>query len=68
MLFQLPSLHQSEDWKLKGTKKKGLRFLSVCLIGACEAVVVPWHYNHIHCRTISENDRDCLFNTTIMYK
>jgi len=35
------------------------------LITACKAVFVPWHYNHIHCRTVSENDWGCLFNTTI---
>lgn len=49
-------------------KKKGWGFFSLSLITACKAVFGPWYYNHIHCRTILENNRDCLFNTTIMCK
>lgn len=43
-LFKLPSsLHQCEEWKLKG-KTEGLNyFFSLCLITACEAVFVLWH-------------------------
>lgn len=69
--FQLPSLCQLGDWKLTEKEKNPLFFsFEFCfsLITACKAVFVPWHYDHIHFRSISENGWDYLFSSAITYK
>lgn len=66
MLFQLPP----PDLRTRNLRRKkpSVNIFSLCLITACKVKFVPWHYNHIHFRTILENDQHYLFNTPVMYK